>query len=312
MNIEKKNVKSLRYTVALLVTAAIWGSGFPITKVVLNNGTKPYEMIGIRFVFAFLLMYIFLKVKKIEIEKSDIIKGLLLGTLLFLAFAFQTVGANYTDASKSALITGFNVVIVPFAYWAISKNKPKALVYFTSVMCLLGMAILSLEVNLTGRESGILEILHSLFFSTNFKANYGDFLTLMCAIFYAFHIATTGHVLKKSSPMVINCFQMLSAGILGIIVNYFYESGSILTNVRSIETIKALAFIIIFNTTICFLLQTYCQKYVAPSRVAVTLSTEMVFGALLSVMFLGDPLNWQILLGGSIIFTSILISELNN
>lgn len=292
-NAEKdKNGGTILYTGALILTAAIWGSGFPITKRILDSGVTPYEFLGIRFIGAFLLMLLYLIIKKINLQKSDVKKGLFLGCFLFLAFAFQTVGADHTTATKSSFITGFNVVVVPFVYWIISKQRPKMLVYLVSVMCFIGIGVLSLD--------------------SDFTISYGDFLTLICAIFYAIHIALTGHVLKKSDPMIITCFQMLSVGVLSIIANLLFEKATIVSVAFSSSIMISIFYMIVFNTVICFLLQTYSQKFVAPAKVAVILSTEMVFGGIFSIIIQGDPISFRMILGGIIIFSSILILELKN
>ncbi len=38
---------------------------------------------------------------------------MILGGLLFLAYAFQTIGLKYTLAANAGFVTGLNVVIVP-------------------------------------------------------------------------------------------------------------------------------------------------------------------------------------------------------
>lgn len=274
----------------LFLIAIIWGSGFSVTKVALDSGIEPYAMIGIRFFFAFFLMLFFLKYRKIELKDSDIKTGFLIGIILFVAFAFQTLGAAKTTASKNAFITGANVVIVPFIYWLISKKKPKMIIYFTSILCFIGIGILSIE-------NGI-------------AINIGDILTMGCAIFFAVHIAFMGHILKKADPLVINCFQMLGVATAGILCNFIFEEGSIIHKSFTIPQLGSLGYLIIFNTFVCFLIQTYSQKYIEPSKVAIIISTEMVFGAIFSIFFLGDEITLRLIVGGIIIFFAILISEL--
>lgn len=280
-------------TAALFVVAAIWGSGFTATKIVLDSGIEPYAMIGIRFLGAFLLMSTVLKIMKIKIKREEINVGLIAGVFLFLGFAFQTVGLQYTTASKNAFITGANVVMVPFVYGMVLKKMPKQIVFITSFLCFAGIGVLSLE--------------------KDFTFNYGDFLTLICAFFYAVHMVTVAFKMKKNNPLVINCFQMLGAGILGLLFNIFFEKGSIST-ITSFSSIQmgVMSYIIMFNTLICYLIQTSVQKYVNPSRVSLILSTEMLFGGLFSIMILGDIMDWKLIVGGIMIFASIIISEIKN
>ncbi|MGL4533501.1 MAG: DMT family transporter [Fusobacteriaceae bacterium] len=283
--------KGLFMTVALFIVAVIWGSGFAATKIILDSGIEPYAMIGIRFFGAFIIMYSILKVMKIKIEKEEIVVGLIAGILLFSAFAFQTVGLQYTTASKNAFITGTNVVMVPFIYGIVIKKLPKKVVFITSFLCFAGIAVLSLE--------------------KDFSFNYGDFLSLICAFLFGVHMVTVGFKIKKNNPMVINCFQMLSAGILGILFNIVFEKSSISTIINFSEVqIGVMSYIIMLNTLICYLIQTMVQKYVNPSKVALILSTEMLFGGFFSILILGDVIDSKLIIGGMMIFISIIISEI--
>ena len=65
----------------------------------------------------------------------------------------------------------------------------------------------------------------------------------------------------------------------------------------------------IFSTAIAFLLQTICQSKVEQTRSALILSTESLFGTILSVIFLHEVVTIRMVVGCMIIFTSIIISE---
>ena len=48
-----------------------------------------------------------------SIKKIDVIGGVLAGIFLFIGFSFQTIGMQYTTASKNAIITSTYVLLVP-------------------------------------------------------------------------------------------------------------------------------------------------------------------------------------------------------
>ncbi|MEG0237966.1 EamA family transporter, partial [Cetobacterium sp.] len=60
----------------------------------------------------------------------------------------------------------------------------------------------------------------------------------------------------------------------------------------------------------CYSIQTFAQKDIEPSKVSLILTTEIIFGAIFSVLILGDKLNLQLVLGGLLIFLSIILTEL--
>ena len=65
----------------------------------------------------------------------------------------------------------------------------------------------------------------------------------------------------------------------------------------------------IFSTAVAFLLQTICQSKVEQTRSALILSTESLFGTILSVIIFHEILTMRMVLGCMIIFASIIISE---
>lgn len=284
-NMEKKSICKI----ALVLVAASWGGGFPITKVALDSGIEPNAIMAIRFLIASILLFIFLKWKKVVITREEITLGLGAGVILGLAFSLQTVGLQYTTASKNAFITGAYVVGVPFLLWFLTKVRPQGIVYISSFICFIGIGFLSLDGDLS--------------------MNYGDLLTLVCAFFFALQIAIIGANIKEKNPIVINAFQMFSGGILTLILNIIFEDFSIITTKMNIVQVSAIGYLIICNTLIAYLVQTIAQKYVASSTASLILSTEILFGAITSMIFMGDPMNIRIVVGGLLIFFSIILSE---
>lgn len=282
---EKKNI----YKGALILVAISWGSGFPVTKIALDSGIAPNAIMSIRFLVTALLLFIYLKLSKTKIDKKEINLGLGAGIILGLAFSLQTVGLFYTTSSKNAFITGAYVVMVPFISWFLTKKKPKPIIYLASFVCLFGIGLLSLEGDLT--------------------MNYGDFLTLICAIFFALQMSIIGASIKGKNPVVVNTFQMLSAGILTFVLNILFENFSLLDTRLNLIQVSAIGFLVVCNTLLAYLIQTAAQRHVEASSTSLILSTEILFGALTSVIFMNDPLTLKMGIGGILIFISILLAE---
>ena len=275
---------------ALLLVAIVWGGGFPITKIALDSGMEPNAIMTVRFLIASLLIFIYLFATKARITKAEAKLGLMGGILLGLAFSFQTVGLKYTTPAKNAFITGAYVVLVPFLLWIMTKKRPKAIVYISSLLCFIGIGLLSLDNGELGMK-------------------YGDLLTLISAVFFALQISVIGANIGDQNPLVINAFQMLSGGLLTLVLNICFENFSIVTVRMTTLQMGAVGFLIIFNTLFAYVMQTIAQKYVASSTAALILSTEILFGALTSVIFMGEHITIKAILGGVLIFAAVLLSE---
>ena len=265
--------------IGLFLTAIVWGMGFVGTKLSLDGGLTPLQLITIRFLIASIFInLIFYKRIKENISKEAIKCGAILGAFLFIAFVVQTIGLVYTTPSKNAFLTAVNVVIVPFIGFFIYRRKLDRIGVISSLLTLIGIGILSLEKDLS--------------------INIGDFLTIICAFGYALHIFFTGEFTKKHDPIVLTGVQFTVTFVLSLIVQILLGEGSLNANIKGY--IGAL-YLGVFSTTLAFLVQTI--------KTAIILSTEAVFGTLFSIILLHEVVTGRIIIGSMIIFTSIIMSE---
>ena len=70
-----------------------------------------------------------------------------------------------------------------------------------------------------------------------------------------------------------------------------------------------LGYLCVMCTGLCFLLQTFGQKYTPPTTAALLLTLESVFGTLFSVAFYHEQLEPRVLVGFALILVAIVLSE---
>ncbi len=58
-------------------------------------------------------------------------------------------------------------------------------------------------------------------------------------------------------------------------------------------------------------IQVAAQRYVNPSTASLVLMFESVFGSIFSIMFGFEQFTWNLLIGGSLIVASLIISEVD-
>ncbi|MFQ8987123.1 MAG: DMT family transporter [Intestinibacter sp.] len=209
------HVRKYKGELGLGLTAFIWGSGFIGVSISLSGGLTPLQILTIRFfIGAILLGVIFFKEIKNNITKESVIAGSMIGVFLFIAFVFQTIGISYTTASKNAFLTAINVVIVPFIGFILYKRPLDKYGIISSIIAILGIGILSLDVD--------------------FTINFGDFLTIICAFGFAFHIFFTGEFVKKHNPIVLTVVQFSVATVLSLIVQILFNEIKIEAQMSSI------------------------------------------------------------------------------
>lgn len=270
---------------SLLGATLIWGSSFIILKSTLDS-VPTLWVLALRFTGAALLMALMGAKELRQLDRGYIKKGLGLGAALFVAYTLQTFGLEHTTPGKNAFLTATYCVIVPFMWWLFSRKRPDAYNISAALVCILGMALVSLE---GGLNLGL-----------------GDGLTICCGIFYALHIVLTSRAVEGRSPVLLSMVQFAVAGlccwITAPLVSAFPQD-------VPASAWWSIAYLCFMCTGICFLLQTIGQKHTSPQTASIILTMESVFGTLLSIIFYHERLSFKTVSGFALIFIAVLISE---
>lgn len=270
----------------LVLVTVIWGGGFVASDMALES-LSPFQIMTVRFLLASVLMGM-ISIRGIKGATRDEVKaGFYMGVSLFAAFALQIVGLQYTTPSKNAFLTALNVVMVPFIAFVFLRKKIGAKSIIGAVMAIVGVGLLSLNKNLT---LGI-----------------GDALTLLCAAGFAFQIFFTSEFVKKYRPVVLNFVQMCTAFFLSLISMFVFGEWHFDVTTKGWLSVLYLG---VVSTTLCYLLQTECQKYVDETKAAIILSMESVFGTMFSIIILHEKVTLKMVAGCVIILAAVIISNL--
>ncbi len=216
-----------------------------------------------------------------------VIGGILMGCALFVGFAFQIVGLQYTTPSKNAFLTALNVVMVPFIAFLILKKKISMKSIAGAVMAIFGVGLLSLEKNLS--------------------LGLGDALTLVCAVGFAFQIFFTSEFVKKYRAVVLNFVQMLTAVLLSVVSLFLFGETEFHVTAQGWLSVLYLG---VISTALCYLLQTASQRYVDETKAAIILSMESVFGTIFSILILHEQVTLRMICGCVIILAAVIVSNL--
>lgn len=285
----------------LLLLTLIWGGTFAIIKISLND-TSPVVFVTIRFFIAALIMFPFVVKKFKTTSKSTLIAGIFLGTLIFFAFTFQTLGLKYTSATKSGFITGSVVILIPFLQTVIEKKKPTAGALLGAALVFTGILLISSPGE---NFSGFISELGSGF-------NIGDLYSVICAVIFGIHVVYLSVLSKKHPTGILVFLQITVTGILGIVLSGVFHYGGIET--FSINVTQFLIFGILYTailaTIVTTTLQTKYQKVVTPTKAGIIYSFEPVFAAVIAYFALNEKISNFGLFGSILIFSGLIVSEL--
>lgn len=286
-----KNKLDLWVTLGLCLVAIIWGSGFIVTQIAIDEGLSASFIMFVRFTMASIILGITSRKEINKIKKSDIKIGLIAGIFLFLGFILQTIGLNFTTPSANAFITATSVVMIPFFSWVIFKTRPESRAFISAIICLSGIGLIAFSSG-GGLKLGI-----------------GDSITLLCAVAFAMHTVSMGVFAHKVETKILTFLQITTAAIFSfatfLLVDRDFSSFS------SIKGLLAVFYLAVFSTCICYSIQTLCQRFATPSKVSIIVSTEALIGSLLSVMLGFEPFTYFLLVGGLAVVLAVIIIEVD-
>ena len=285
--------------IILLVVTVLWSATFVIVKGALRD-ISSMLFIGLRFLIAGLILLPFLLRGKNMFKNKNLLPPIMLGFILFLGFTSQTIGLKHTAATKSAFLTGTAVVIIPFIQLIIEKRKPKTGSVIGVAVVLFGILLLSGGDSIFTLVNDIVE---------NF--NFGDFLTLVGAFFYAVYVVYLDILSNRYEFKLLLIIQMFVPAMLAFPLALFFDATAYetlrfeFTN----ELIFAILYTSIFATVITTTLQTRYQSLVTPTKAGIVYSFEPIFAAAIAFVFAGEKITPFGMLGAGLIFVGLIISE---
>jgi drug/metabolite transporter (DMT)-like permease len=277
---------SRRAELTLLVLSFFWGITFPLVKIALDF-CSPFLFLSIRFALGTFIIWLVYSKKISFIDKATLKAGIILGILLFLGFAFQTVGLKYTAASKSAFITGLFVILVPPLSVLIVREKPK-------LFSVIGVGLAISGLWLMTRPKGS-------------EFNFGDLLTLFCAISFSFHVIYVQIYNKIFEFEKLVFVQLLTTTVLCIPSMFLFETMKLVYDPNLLLAILVTA---LFATALGIAIQNRMQKDTTATKASVIYTMEPVFAAIFSYLILGEILGLVSIFGAGLILSGMLCSEL--
>ena len=257
---------------ALLSITVIWGWTFVLVKQGMTE-VGPLSFLAARFGIAFLVLSILLHRTFREIDRLSLTRGAVVGIALFLGYLFQTWGLVYTTATKSGLLTGLSVVIVPIISSLALRKRIRASAWLGALLAAGGLFLL-----VVGRgQIGAL--------------NKGDMLSLACAVSFATHIILVDRFVRHTDYRQLLLVQVGVVGLLSLIGTLSIERTVPAISGMLVEAILVTG---ILATALALYVLNRFQSSSSASYTAIILTMEPVFAGLFGFLLLGETLGlWQ-------------------
>ncbi len=283
----------IKSNLLLLLAAAIWGFAFVAQRVGMEH-VGPFIFNGVRFFLGSIsllpLVWYFRNDPHTTRAglKSELLAGLLAGSVLFMGASLQQIGLIYTTAGKSAFITCLYIVLVPILGRFLGDTVNRA-TWLGCILAVVGLYFLSIK--------------------GSFSIQIGDLVLLIGALFWAFHILIIGHFSRRVDVLKLSCYQFLTCALLSLITAAFTET-------VILRDLMAVAVPILYggfcSVGIAYTLQVVGQKHAPPAHAAIILSMETVFAVIGGYLILGERITGQEFIGCVLMLAGMLVSQLGS
>ncbi len=266
---------------ALLSVAAAWGFSFVVMKDAIERQSVNSFLFS-RFALAVLVM-VLIRPRVLRIINQDILlRGGLAGLFLGSGYIFQTLGLARTGVAITGFITGLYVVTAPLLAALFLKEKISRFTWFCVLLATLGLAILSLH---------------------GWSIGSGEALVFISAILFGAHIVALSQWSSGRDVYAMTLVQLAACTLLTGILSFWQGFQA----PPDAGVWRVVIFTAVFATVLAFIIQTWSQAHIAATKVAVILTTEVVFAALFAVVLAGEVLTFKIGLGGAIVLTAMYL-----
>lgn len=273
--------------ISLMVVAASWGFGFVWMKDAIER--QPYfDFLALRFTIAAGVMFLIRPQLVRHINLNFLNRGVLLGVALGLGYVTQTIGLEQSTAAITGFFTGLYIVLTPVFAWLLLRQKIASKVLLGVIIATIGLGVITLGG--LGFDVGTISL-------------------LACAILFALHIVGLGRWSPGRDTYALTVVQLATVAVICWIGALSNPSDPGFQAPPDADVWNAVLFTAIFATAIAFFVQTWAQSIMDASRVAIILTTEVVFAALFAVALGQEVLSLRTVIGGALMVIAMLIVE---
>ena len=243
-----------------------------------------FDFLAIRFTIAALIM-LAVKPKVVAVLNGRMLAiGASLGVVLGLAYVTQTIALQLTTAAITGFLTGTYVVLTPVIGWLFFRHRIGGKVAFGAVLALIGLGLISI---------------------TGVSVEVGQIWGIVCAILFAVHIVGLGRYSPGLDSYALTFVQLCAVAAvcwIGALPDGYQPP-------PTGEVWFAVLFTAVFATIFGFFIQTWAQAQMEASRVAIILTLEVVFTALIAVGVGQEVLSLKTVFGGVLMVAAMVIVE---
>lgn len=276
--------KSAKILLASVILAR--SSSYVLQKIGLTD-IDVFNLMGIRFLMAFVIMLIIFNKKLLHADKASVLAGVIVGAAYFIVMSFEVFSLKTCESSTTAFLENTAIVMVPLFEAFLLRKMPLPKTILGFIMAMTGVSLMTLQ-------------------NADFHLTTGHALAIGAAITYAAAIIITDRVSKKADALVIGVVQLGTMGGLSAVSSFIFETPHFPS-----EPVAWLAIILLALVCSCFgfTLQPVAQKHTSAETAGLYCAFGPLGAGILGWICLGEALSLFAFAGAILILLSILIVQ---
>lgn len=159
-----------RADLMLLLATSFWGISNCLTAICLRD-MQPLTLNAFRFLTAFVVLGFVFRKNVFHASRETVKYSIVVGLSLVVVYTSVTYGVIYTSVSNAGFICALSVVTTPILEFIVYRKKPEKKFGVSMILCLIGLALMTLNETL--------------------KPAFGDIICLFAAVFYSVDLMVT-------------------------------------------------------------------------------------------------------------------------
>lgn len=283
----------LKEWVAFTVLGLLWGSSFLWIKIAVEN-VSPFVVVALRVSFGLisLLAVMYWQRQSIPRDRATLLKYLFMGVFnVVVPFLLITWGETHIDSSLAAILNATTpLFVIVIAHFALHDEK------------ITGPRLLGLIVGFVG-----VVVLVAQDFDP--RALQGDLLgqlaVLLAAASYAVALVFSRRQLRNVRPVVQSTMILMFATAIMWVITPVVERPVALP-AQPLAWVAVL-WLGVLGLCAAYLLFFWLNNVWGPTRASLVTYVFPVVGVVLGVIFLAEPLNWNMVLGSALVVGGIVV-----
>src|SRR2546430_3086717 len=272
-----------RDVIVILFASILWGTSFRGSTLTLGTVDPLLLNFARMAIGAVLGLTVLAATRRLHLEVFRQPLVWVLGAINAVGFELQNEGIFLTTASKTALLVNVNVVIIPVLMVAFFRERMTRLKVAGILVGTFGVVVVATKFDPASLAGGQFA---------------GDVLVFVAGVGWAFYVVGAKKMVDRGEDYVALTAGILATTALLAAIPLFFVGWPLPTNGSGWLGVAYLGLVPTFTPLMLYVAS---MRTISPTTSGLLILLEVVVAAVLSFLFLRDPLGAHTLVGGALI-----------